>query len=590
MNKQLFQKSHKKLRFILIVLCLLLALGQGSPRIVQAQVAASETIYASATATHAGFKVSGRYLLDANGNIFTMRGLSAPHNWFPGETNSSLQNIKAKNVNTVRVVLSSGRSRNGLSQRWPVNSAGDVADVVSVCKNNRLICVMEVHDTTGYRQDPGAASLAQTVDYWIAIKNALIGQEAYVIINIGNEPYGSVDASDWINATKDAIAAMRSAGFRHTLMVDAPSWGQDSQFIMRDNAAAVFNSDPMKNTVFSVHMYADFNTAAKVENYVLAFVNEGLPLVIGEFGHQHDFGDPDEDAIMSVAKTYGIGYLGWIWSGDSYLDIVNNFDPDRETWWGNRLIRGTDGIIETSQEASVYPVKLDSETTGVFRPGNGLLYLKNHNTSGFADVTINYGLAGDYPLVGDWDGNGTVTIGVYRNGYFYLKNANTLGFAEVVFPFGRIGDQPIAGDWDGNGVDTIGVYRPSTGQFLLRNENSEGSSDTSFYLGNVGDVGIAGDWDGDGLDTTGVFRPSNGFLFLKNKNEDGFADIALNYGLPGDRPVTGDWDNNGVDTIGVYRQGQFLLRNSNTIGFADISFGLGNPGDIPIAGNWDGLP
>jgi exo-beta-1,3-glucanase (GH17 family) len=232
----------------------------------------------------------------------------------------------------------------------------------------------------------------------------------------------------------------------------------------------------------------------------------------------------------------------------------------------------------------------DKDTTGVFRPSNGLLYLKNLNITGFADVGINYGLGGDYPVVGDWDGNGTATIGIYRNGSFYLRNSNTLGFADLVFAFGLPGDQPIAGDWDGNGTDTIGLYRPSTGQFLLRNSNSSGLPDMSFYLGNVGDVGIAGDWDGDGKDTTGVFRPSNGVIFLKNTNTTGFADIALNYGLAGDQPVTGDWDGDGIDTIGVYRNGVFYLRNSNTIGFADLVFGLGNPGDMPIAGDWDSKP
>jgi hypothetical protein len=231
-----------------------------------------------------------------------------------------------------------------------------------------------------------------------------------------------------------------------------------------------------------------------------------------------------------------------------------------------------------------------ADTTGIFRPSNGLLYLKNHNTSGFAEIAINYGTAGDYPVVGDWDGNGTVTIGVYRNGSFYLRNTNSPGFADIVFAYGQLGDQPIAGDWDGNGTDTIGVYRSSTGQFLLRNSNSAGSADYIFNLGNAGDVGIAGDWTGKGFDTTGVFRPSNGALYLKNKNESGFADVAINYGLPGDRPVTGDWNADGKDTIGVYRNGQFLLRNSNTVGFADIVFALGNPGDMPIAGDWDGLP
>jgi predicted outer membrane repeat protein len=229
-----------------------------------------------------------------------------------------------------------------------------------------------------------------------------------------------------------------------------------------------------------------------------------------------------------------------------------------------------------------------ADTTGVFRPSNGALFLKNSNITGYADIQINYGLAGDYPVVGDWDGNGTVTIGIYRNGSFYLRNSNTIGFADIVFAFGLPGDQPIAGDWNGDGIDTIGVYR--NGTFFLRNDNSNGAPSASFALGIPGDVGIAGDWDGNGTDTTGVFRPSNGALYLKNTNATGFADIQINYGLPGDKPVTGDWNGDGIDTIGIYRNGTFYLRNTNTIGFADIVFALGIPGDMPIAGNWDGLP
>jgi hypothetical protein len=228
------------------------------------------------------------------------------------------------------------------------------------------------------------------------------------------------------------------------------------------------------------------------------------------------------------------------------------------------------------------------DTTGVFRPSNGALYLKHRNETGFADVQINYGIGGDYPVVGDWDANGTVTIGIYRNGSFYLRNTNTIGFADIVFPFGMPGDQPIVGDWNGDGIDTIGVYR--NGTFFLRNFNDAGAPEMIFGLGVPGDVGIAGDWNGDGMDTTGVFRPSNGALYLKNQNTTGFADAQINYGIGGDKPVTGDWDGDGVDTIGVYRNGQFFLRNSNTIGFADWVFALGIPGDHPIAGNWDGQP
>jgi hypothetical protein len=230
------------------------------------------------------------------------------------------------------------------------------------------------------------------------------------------------------------------------------------------------------------------------------------------------------------------------------------------------------------------------KTVGVFRPTNGITYMRNSNTGGFADIDMVYGVNGDTSFAGDWNGDKIDSIGIYRNGVFYLRNSNTTGPADIVFAFGAQGDQPVAGDWNGDGIDTIGVYRPTTGVFMLRNSNSAGAPDTVFVLGNPGDVAIAGDWNGDGVTTTGVFRPTNGIVYLKNANTTGDANIYLVYGVAGDKPVAGDWDGDGQDSIGIYREGVFYLRNSNTQGNADLVFALGNPGDEPIAGDWDGAP
>jgi len=232
------------------------------------------------------------------------------------------------------------------------------------------------------------------------------------------------------------------------------------------------------------------------------------------------------------------------------------------------------------------PASNHPDTCGVFRPSDGTLYLRNSNTSGYADVAIFYGMPGDSPVTGDWDGNGTDTIGIYRGGAFYLRNSNTSGYAEIWFGFGSPGDQPIAGDWNGDGIDTVGVFR--NGIFSLRDANSAGPANHSLWLGTAGDVGIAGDWNGTGVDTCGVYRPADGGLYLRFSNTTGYADVAIFYGTAGDLPVTGDWDGNGTDTIGVYRRGSFLLRNSNTAGYAEIGFSLGIVGDRPLAGDWDG--
>jgi len=237
-------------------------------------------------------------------------------------------------------------------------TVGEVAAVVSRCRQNRLICVLDVHDTVGRGELAGAATLAEAVQYWVRIRSALAGQENHVILNIGDEPYGSHNARTWVADTSAAVRMMRAAGFRHALMVDAPDWGQDDSFVMRDHAGAVFAADPRADTIFSVHMYGVFNTPARVRNYMGSFVRQRLALVVGEFGYEHTWGNPDEDAIMAYAQADHVGYLGWSWSGNDplvgYLDMVLDFDPRRRTWWGNRFIAGPNGLRTTSQEATIY--------------------------------------------------------------------------------------------------------------------------------------------------------------------------------------------------------------------------------------------
>ncbi|GAA4422104.1 cellulase family glycosylhydrolase [Actinokineospora soli] len=299
-----------------------------------------------------GLRVRDGRLYEGNGTEFVMRGVNHAHTWYAGET-SSFANIKATGANTVRVVLSDGT-------RWTRNSGADVANVISLCKTNKLICVLEVHDTTGYGEQSGAATLAKAADYWLSadIKAALAGQENYVVLNIGNEPFGNTGYADWTPHTSQAIQRLRAGGYEHVIMVDAPNWGQDWSFTMRDNAARVYAADPTGNTVFSIHMYGVFDTAAEVSAYLNAFVSARLPIVVGEFGHDHSDGNPDEDAIFATTQQLRLGYLTWSWSGNGggveYLDMVTAFNPAQLTPWGQRAVNGANGIRATSREATIY--------------------------------------------------------------------------------------------------------------------------------------------------------------------------------------------------------------------------------------------
>ncbi|WP_159943408.1 cellulase family glycosylhydrolase [Nocardiopsis sp. FR6] len=299
-----------------------------------------------------GFGISDGRLVDASGNDFVIRGVSHPHAWYTHQT-GAFADIKSLGANTVRVVLSSG-------DQWQENDVDDVADIVAECKANRLICMLEVHDTTGYGEAAAAVPLDRAVDYWLRVQDAVEGEEDHILVNIGNEPYGN-DATvnqGWAGDTSAAIRRLRDAGFDHTLVVDAPNWGQDWQGIMRDNARSVFDSDPHRNTIFSIHMYGVYAQESTVVSYLESFVDAGLPLLVGEFGHDHSDGNPDEDAIMAHTERLGLGYIGWSWSGNGggveYLDMVEDFDVNRLTPWGERIFHGPDGIASTAVEAPVY--------------------------------------------------------------------------------------------------------------------------------------------------------------------------------------------------------------------------------------------
>ncbi|WUB68209.1 cellulase family glycosylhydrolase [Streptomyces sp. NBC_00582] len=339
----------------LAVLLGLLALGVLAPS--QAQARPDDL---AATGLH----IANGRLLEANGNDFVMRGVNHAHTWYPGEL-QSLADIKALGANTVRVVLADGH-------RWSANSASDVANVIAQCKANRLICVLEVHDTTGYGEDSAAGTLDQAADYWIGLKDVLAGQENHVVINIGNEPWGNTGPDGWTAPTIAAVKKLRDAGFQHTIMVDAPNWGQDWQGVMRANAQSVYAADTTGNLIFSIHMYSVFDTAAEITDYLNAFVNAKLPLLIGEFGGPADqWGDPDEDTMMATAQQLKLGYLAWSWSGntDPILDLATDFDPARLSSWGRRVFNGVNGIAQTAKEATVYGGGTPGDTQAPTTPG-----------------------------------------------------------------------------------------------------------------------------------------------------------------------------------------------------------------------------
>ncbi len=293
--------------------------------------------------------VDGTKLRDSNGNEFIMRGVNHAYTWYKDDTDVALDAIAKTGSNAVRLVLADGG-------QWEKDGLDAIKMLVEKCKELEMISILEVHDATG-KNDPEA--LEKAVNYWIEMKDALIGQEQYVILNIANEWMGNWSGGLWKEVYKKQIPRLREAGIKNVIMVDSAGWGQFAQSVI-DHGKEVYDADPMENTMFSIHFYGSAGGTADKIKYALENVtNQGLCVCSGEFGYTHSDGDVDEEYLMKYCNENKIGYLGWSWKGNSggveYLDIAEEWDGSKLSKdWGENLVNGENGIRKTSVKCTVF--------------------------------------------------------------------------------------------------------------------------------------------------------------------------------------------------------------------------------------------
>lgn len=281
-----------------------------------------------------------------------------------------------------------------------------------------------------------------------------------------------------------------------------------------------------------------------------------------------------------------VGEIGTTYTTD-YDDVTSTFRIE---------VTGTNvagaATVTSAAFGPIYPL----ETVALVDPVTGIWHY--YDSAGTEIESFYYGNPGDIPFVGDWDGDGVETPGLYRpsDGFVYVRNSNTQGIADIEFFFGNPGDVPIAGDFNGDGFHTVSVYRVSTGQVFIINELGEdggglGPADFDYYFGNPADKPFTGDYTGDGIDTIGLHRESTGLVYFRNDHTQGIAHHEFLFGWPGDRLAAGDWTRSGISTPAVFRPSDTTMyfRHTNTQGIADFEYIAGESDWRPVAGHFGEL-
>lgn len=246
--------------------------------------------------------------------------------------------------------------------------------------------------------------------------------------------------------------------------------------------------------------------------------------------------------------------------------------------------------------------------------------------------TLRFGMLGGTPLAGDFDGDGTDEVAVFKDGYWMIDiNRNgKWDETDLQAKLGEEGDRPVVGDWDGDGKDDIGIYGPiwerdreaiAHEPGLPNPDNNHSSNpknvpptnndatngarvmkltsygkqradvvDHVFGIGEREEIPVTGDWNGNGIRSIGTFQDGTWNLDVNGDGRFDHRDEIVEFGQEGDIPVVGDFNGDGVEEIAVYRSGTWMIDidGNRELDATDKTFEMGGADDKPVVGDWDG--
>jgi len=227
----------------------------------------SATAPAQSRATHAeGFFVAAGRLYDPDGVAFRIRGVNRLH-W----DSASAEGIVRSHANTVR---------------WDIDFRRPAAANVALVRADSIRRgIVPIVGNWGATCSHDPARLQGAVDTWVAQARDWTQLDRYLIVNVANE-WGPPDSPAWRDAYVRAIGTLRRAGYRGPLLIDAGGCGQDMGDLLH-YSTAVFDSDPLRNVLFALHVYGGTTRDAIGPDLAQLAALErerGMVFIVGEFG------------------------------------------------------------------------------------------------------------------------------------------------------------------------------------------------------------------------------------------------------------------------------------------------------------------
>ena len=241
-----------------------------------------------------------------------------------------------------------------------------------------------------------------------------------------------------------------------------------------------------------------------------------------------------------------------------------------------------------------------ARSPAVFRNG---VWKFDHGRDGTVDMTVNFGAAGDVPLCADMNGDGRDDLVVYRGGTWFVATAAACASPQTTctattsasYTFGIAGDVPLLADFNGDGALDLVLYR--NGVWYVSTTRT-GAVALTYTYGLPSDLPMAFDYNGDGTVDLVLYR--DGLWFVSTTRTSVPSDI-FGFGAVGDRPLyfgRGAVANGVIDSARLLHQATFgptpaeigRVQTLGITGWVDDQLNTQPKTDFPVLPGWSGAP
>lgn len=316
----------------------------------------------SSVAKHGKLQVKGTNIVDVNGEIVQLKGISTHGiSWFPECYSESSINslVDDWGINVLRIASYAEnqiKKEKGKDAEWHRTF---IDSMVDICEQKGIYCIIDWHTLNDGTGDPWHC-INQAKEFFEYMSKKHAGK-AHVMYEICNEPNGDISWARIKSYAQEVIDVIVENDPNSIIIVGTPVWSQ------RIIAAADSPLD-YPNAMYALHFYAnDKNHKQSLRDDAVVALAKNCPIFVSEFGTCDSGGSGTvnvEESIkwFKLMNDNNISWVNWNFADKKESSsLLNEGSCEAEDWLNitnsGRIIKWALSDAELSRSDSVIVVE-----------------------------------------------------------------------------------------------------------------------------------------------------------------------------------------------------------------------------------------